>query len=77
MYCEASLSLEEGKQQLLAGNVDQGSRLLRKANHFLRRTDLKLILLGLRFVPQFTLFAVRNRKRLPLAALWNLVRPLP
>lgn len=60
-YYQASLDLEEGKRQLLMGRVEQGGQLLARANVFFHRTDLTLVLLGLRFAPRLTVFVIRIR----------------
>ncbi len=61
---KAMFQLEEAKRQLQMREFSRASQLLREANRHLRRPDVKLALIGLRFAPAFTCKAVETWGRL-------------
>jgi hypothetical protein len=59
---QAQFDLEQAKLFLAGNRLGEAEESLRKANDFFHRTKLKLILLGLRSVPNLTSLGIK---------LWN------
>jgi hypothetical protein len=53
--------LERGKRFLASGNTSDALASLKKANEVLPNLKLRLVLLGLRYVPSLFIFLVRMR----------------
>lgn len=59
--------LEQGKRFLASGNPSDALVSLKKANEVLPNPKLRLVLLGLRYVPSLVIFCVRIRRG------WNVI----
>lgn len=61
--CYAALALQQGKQQIMAGQFDQAAEALRRANDYYRSHKLQFALLSLRFAPRLMrhLYHLRHR----------------
>jgi glycosyltransferase involved in cell wall biosynthesis len=64
LNCAAQIDLERGKRHLAAGEYEEASRALRRANDFYRSRKLRLVLLALRAAPRVLSRIARARQRL-------------
>jgi GT2 family glycosyltransferase len=63
MRAGALHDLERGRRFLASGNTSDALACLKKANEVLPNLKLRLVLLGLRYVPSLCVFLVRMRAR--------------